>query len=75
MIVTLQLRELCNGPKAPALVVIINPQWELQGNLMSDFGFGSRKEEAEKFVASFTPSYWLKQLRVYGDDIRWACKY
>lgn len=37
---------------------------------MSDFGFGSRKEAALQLVESFVPTYWLKQMRVSGDDLR-----
>ncbi|EFJ40183.1 hypothetical protein VOLCADRAFT_100045 [Volvox carteri f. nagariensis] len=65
-----KLTQLCNGPDAPELVLIVNPQWETRGNLVSDFGFGQRKAEAERFINSFQPTYCLKQLRVYGDSIR-----
>jgi hypothetical protein len=65
-----QLTKLCNGPNAPELVLIVNPQWETRGNLVSDFGFGQRKADAERFIASFQPTYCIKQLRIYGDSIR-----
>ncbi|KXZ44909.1 hypothetical protein GPECTOR_61g862 [Gonium pectorale] len=65
-----KLTELVNSPGAPGLVLIVNPQWETRGNLVSDFGFGSRKAEAERFIASFQPTYCLRQLRVYGDSMR-----
>ncbi|GIL56101.1 hypothetical protein Vafri_11532 [Volvox africanus] len=65
-----KLNQLCNGPDGPELVLIVNPQWETRGNLVSDFGFGQRKAESERFIASFQPTYCLKQLRVYGDSIR-----
>lgn len=68
--VSAQLTKLANGPGAPGLVVIVNPQWETRGNLVSDFGFGQRKVDSEKFINSFEPSYFLKSLRVYGDQIR-----
>ena len=42
----------------------------LQGNLMNEFGFGARKDAAMALVDSFEPTYWLKQLRVAGDDLR-----
>lgn len=67
-----QLNKLSTGRDAPELVIIVNPQWETRGNLVSDFGFGQRKADAEKFIASFQPTYCLKQLRVYGDSVRWA---
>eukprot|EP00878_Enallax_costatus_P004249 GHUV01004479.1.p1 GENE.GHUV01004479.1~~GHUV01004479.1.p1 ORF type:complete len:280 (+),score=96.82 GHUV01004479.1:219-1058(+) len=56
--------------KQQELLLIVNPQWELQGNLVSDFGFGSRKEASLKLVESFVPTYWFKQIRVSGDDLR-----
>ncbi|GFR50904.1 hypothetical protein Agub_g13201 [Astrephomene gubernaculifera] len=65
-----RLNKLCTGPGAPGLVLIVNPQWETRGNLVSDFGFGARRQEAERFIASFQPTYSLKQLRVYGDTVR-----
>jgi hypothetical protein len=37
---------------------------------VSDFGFGSRKEASLQLVESFAPTYWLKQMRVAGDDLR-----
>lgn len=65
-----RLNKLSTGRDAPELVIIVNPQWETRGNLVSDFGFGQRKADAEKFIASFQPTYCLKQLRVYGDSVR-----
>ncbi|WIA29393.1 hypothetical protein OEZ86_011897 [Tetradesmus obliquus] len=66
-----QLRQLAErSPEAPELLLIFNPQWELQGNLVSDFGFGNRKAASLALVESFTPTYWLKQMRVAGDDLR-----
>jgi hypothetical protein len=47
----------------------------LQGNLVSDFGFGQRKADALKVVSSFQPTYWLKQMRVAGDELRVLKKY
>mmetsp|Transcript_13657 Transcript_13657/g.29301 ORF Transcript_13657/g.29301 Transcript_13657/m.29301 type:complete len:285 (+) Transcript_13657:15-869(+) len=67
-----KLRELASGPSAPELLLIINPQWETKGLMLgqSDFGIGQRRVDNEKFVGSFAPSYYLKQLRVYGDNVR-----
>ncbi len=52
------------------LAIIVNPQWELKGNLFSDFGLGATKQRREALAASFVDSYYLRQLRVYGDDMR-----
>ncbi|PNH01740.1 hypothetical protein TSOC_012349 [Tetrabaena socialis] len=65
-----KLNKICSGPDAPGLVLIVNPQWEMRGNLVSDFGFGQRKADSERFIASFEPTYCQRQLRVYGDSIR-----
>lgn len=66
-----QLKKLAErSPTPPELLLIVNPQWELQGNLVNSFGFGARKESAMALIDSFTPTYWLKQLRVAGDDLR-----
>jgi hypothetical protein len=42
----------------------------MQGNLVSEFGFGSRKEAAMALVDSFEPTYWFTQIRVAGDELR-----
>jgi hypothetical protein len=54
----------------PKLVVIVNPQWEVQAGLTSDFGFGDRKRRRLEFVDSFRWSYSLKTYRVQGDEVR-----
>lgn len=36
---------------------------------MSDFGLFGR-EAKEKFVGTFTATYWFTQQRVYGDIVR-----
>lgn len=59
-------------PKAPDLLFIVNPQWENSNSFLpgqSDFGLFGR-QESESVVSSFVPTYQLKQLRIYGDDIR-----
>ena len=38
---------------------------------MSDFGFFGRKK-AEQFLEQFEDTYYLRQLRILGDSIRWA---
>eukprot|EP00775_Hariotina_reticulata_P010382 gene10382-10540_t len=63
-----QLKQLAE--RQPQLLLIVNPQWELEGNLVSDFGFGQRKADALQLVSSFQPTYWLKQIRVDGDELR-----
>ncbi|KAG1679170.1 hypothetical protein FOA52_000526 [Chlamydomonas sp. UWO 241] len=65
-----RLKKLVKTNGGPELLIIVNPQWETKGLLMSDFGFGPWRKESEELVASLVPTYQLRQLRVYGDDIR-----
>lgn len=58
------------GGTGPDLLIIVNPQWETKGLLLSDFGFGPWRAESEALVTSLKPSYQFKQMRVYGDDLR-----
>eukprot|EP00271_Cylindrocystis_brebissonii_P015650 TRINITY_DN385_c2_g1_i1.p1 TRINITY_DN385_c2_g1~~TRINITY_DN385_c2_g1_i1.p1 ORF type:complete len:384 (+),score=49.11 TRINITY_DN385_c2_g1_i1:92-1243(+) len=50
-------------------LLLVNPQWQ-GGQVISDFGFGQRRKEAEALVASFTPTYALKRLRIQSRDVR-----
>jgi len=52
------------------LNLIINPQWQLNGQIISDFGFGNSRRQAEKFISSLEYVYYLQRLRVMGDEIR-----
>ncbi|GLJ28600.1 hypothetical protein SUGI_0563590 [Cryptomeria japonica] len=45
-------------------VLIVNPQWRSTGQVVSDFGFGPWKRQAEEFLASFEPVYVLLEQRV-----------
>ncbi|KAK9810156.1 hypothetical protein WJX72_005755 [[Myrmecia] bisecta] len=61
-----KMRALAEGK---SLVLMINPQWQ-PGQLISDFGFGRRKRNAEEFVSAFQDTYFLKQFRIFGDNVR-----
>jgi len=52
------------------LVMMINPQWQPQGQIVSDFGFGRSRRAAERFVNSLEEVYYLRRVRVLGDEIR-----
>lgn len=53
------------------LVLIINPQWVTEGNVVSDLGFLPWNKKAnEELIASFQETYVLKQLRINSDDVR-----
>jgi len=62
-----RVKQLAEGPDAPALLLIVNPQWDERG---SDFGFGPWRREREEAAALFQTTYWLRQQRVYGDLVR-----
>ncbi|KAI5073154.1 hypothetical protein GOP47_0011167 [Adiantum capillus-veneris] len=48
--------------KRPTLIV--NPQWRSSGQIVSDFGFGPWKRQAEEFLNSFEPTYVLLEQRI-----------
>ena len=45
-------------------IILVNPQWTNQGNIVSDFGFGLRKKRAEAFLRKFTTTYSLVETRI-----------
>lgn len=55
-------------PDEGILTLLVNPQWQ-PGQVVSDFGFGSRRQNIEKFLSGFQDVYCLKQQRILGDDI------
>ena len=57
-------------PTDVKLFVLINPQWQ-EGQVISDFGFGRRKEDIERFLEDFQYTYFLKQYRIQGLDVRY----
>lgn len=65
-----KVQQLAEPGSGRQLLLMFNPQWELKGNLVSDFGFGRRKEEALAFIDTYQSTYYLRQLRVTGDDLR-----
>lgn len=50
--------------------IIANPQWNTQGAIIGDFGFGPWKKRAEEFVAKFEQVYYLKEQRIQGEIVR-----
>ena len=49
------------------LALLINPQWQV-GQVVSDFGFGAKRRDCEKFLRGFQDVYYLKQQRISGDE-------
>lgn len=52
-----------------SLLLMVNPQWGLSRQVVSDFGFFGRKK-AEEFLARFEDTYFLKSYTIAGDGIR-----
>ncbi|DBA92198.1 hypothetical protein WJX77_010076 [Trebouxia sp. C0004] len=50
------------------LALLINPQWQ-PGQVISDFGFGAKRRDCEKFLGAFQDVYYLRQQRISGDEI------
>ncbi|OAE22787.1 hypothetical protein AXG93_2035s1710 [Marchantia polymorpha subsp. ruderalis] len=57
-----QVRSLAEKERAPLLIV--NPQWRSSGQVVSDFGFGPWRRQAEEFVNTFEKTYVLLEMRV-----------
>jgi hypothetical protein len=63
-----QIQELArNSPDATLLLV--NPQWNNSGQVVSDFGFGPWKRKAEEFLGTFRPTFELVE-QVRGSNGR-----
>ena len=58
-----RVRELA-AEDARRTLILADPQWTERGNLLSDFGFGTRRERDEAFVRSFQEVYSLTERRV-----------
>jgi hypothetical protein len=67
---TLERLQRLAGDRPPKLLILVNPQWEVQAGLTSDFGFGGRKQRALDFIDTFKDAYYLRQVRVAGDEVR-----
>lgn len=64
------LRRITEATKK--LQVIVNPQWNTEGNVINDFGvLPWVRQPALELVKSFKDTYIVKQLRINGDNTRW----
>ena len=59
-----RVRELAEEIDSQRTLLLADPQWNQRGNLLSDFGFGTRRERDEAFVNSFQEVYSLSERRV-----------
>ncbi|KAL4421315.1 hypothetical protein ABPG75_010606 [Micractinium tetrahymenae] len=57
-----QIQVLAKEEGRPLLIV--NPQWRNEGQVVSDFGFGPWRKAADDFLATFVPSFCLKEKRI-----------
>ena len=69
-----RIQQLAGNSPEPELLIMFNPQqlqdWEIQGTWVSDLGFGDKKQQLLSFVKSFEYTYYLRQQRLNGDDVR-----
>ena len=68
-----QVKKLCESTTNPnRLVLLVNPQWSTQGQIVSDFGiFPWQKKAAEDFLSTFSPGYSVQNTRINGDYCQW----
>ncbi|GJP43415.1 hypothetical protein CLOM_g2877 [Closterium sp. NIES-68] len=59
--------ELANSEPERTLL-LMNPQWQ-PGQVVSDFGFGSKRKSAEEFLETFLTVYSLKRTRIRSRDV------
>lgn len=64
------LRRIDDALSGERLTLVINPQWQIQGQVISDFGIGRARKAAERFVAALEEVYCLRRVRIFGDDVR-----
>jgi hypothetical protein len=57
-----QIQSLAKDASRPLLIV--NPQWRDDGNVVSDFGFFWQRNAAIEFLSAFVPTYSLKEKRI-----------
>lgn len=58
-----QIRLLAKDDESRPLL-LVNPQWRSTGQIVSDFGIGPWKRQAEEFLATFEPVYVLLEQRI-----------
>lgn len=64
------LQRIDNALSGERLNLVINPQWQLNGQVISDFGFGPQRQRSERFINSLEYVYYLQRIRIMGDDVR-----
>lgn len=64
------VRRIDDALSGNRLILVVNPQWQPEGQVVSDFGFGKNRRAAERYVASLDEIYYLRRIRVLGDEVR-----
>ena len=64
------MRRIDDALSGERLIVVVNPQWQPQGQIVSDFGFGAARKAAERYVASLEEVYYLRKVIILGDEVR-----
>lgn len=64
------VRRIDDALSGNRLILVVNPQWQPEGQVVSDFGFGKSRRAAERYVASLDEIYYLRRIRVLGDEVR-----
>jgi hypothetical protein len=64
------VRRIDDALSGERLTLLVNPQWQTEGQVVSDFGFGSSRRAAERFVESLEEVYCLRRVQVLGDELR-----
>uniref|UniRef100_A0A383VL88 DUF1995 domain-containing protein n=1 Tax=Tetradesmus obliquus TaxID=3088 RepID=A0A383VL88_TETOB len=72
-----QIKQLAED-KAVQLLLVVQPLWKTEGNLVSELGFGPWRKANEDFLATFERSYQLYEQRIGAPssvDLRTGTRY
>mmetsp|Transcript_25254 Transcript_25254/g.70658 ORF Transcript_25254/g.70658 Transcript_25254/m.70658 type:complete len:123 (-) Transcript_25254:480-848(-) len=62
-----KVRDLCTTRHGSGrMVLVINPEWQDEGNVVSAYGFGKERLKAAEFIEAFQPTFCLRSMRVLG---------
>lgn len=64
------VRRIDDALSGKRLMLVVNSQWQPQGQVVSDFGFGRSRKVAERYIDSLEEVYYLRRVRVLGDEVR-----
>eukprot|EP01026_Neomeris_dumetosa_P032050 TRINITY_DN2539_c0_g1_i6.p1 TRINITY_DN2539_c0_g1~~TRINITY_DN2539_c0_g1_i6.p1 ORF type:complete len:615 (-),score=60.35 TRINITY_DN2539_c0_g1_i6:308-1972(-) len=62
-----RIREKVESVDNSRFSIIFNPQWQLGGQIISDFGFGENKKQSEKLVQTFEQVFYHEVTGISGD--------